>query len=378
MAKRDYYEVLGVGRGAAGEEIKRAYRQLALTYHPDRNPGNKEAEEKFKEAAEAYSVLGDPEKRATYDRFGLEGLRGEGFTGFSGFDASIFGDFEDILGRFFGFEDIFGGRSRSRSRRAYPQKGRDLALELEIGLEEAASGVEKEINLSRAERCPECGATGVTPGTSKTSCPTCQGRGQVRYQQGFFTVSRSCSQCRGSGEIITSPCRNCRGSGRVKQKAKLTIQVPAGIEDGNRLRVEGQGEAGEPGAGPGDLYVLVRVAKHPFFAREDNNLFCQVHITFSQAALGASIEVPGLGRDSEVLKIPPGTQTGAVFRLKGLGIKDLRSHRKGDLFVKVQVETPENLSKEEKTLLRRLAELRGEDPDKTDRSVVDKLKNFIS
>jgi len=376
MAKRDYYEVLGVGRGAASDEIKRAYRQLALTYHPDRNPGNKEAEEKFKEAAEAYSILGDPEKRATYDRFGLEGLRGEGFTGFSGFDASIFGDFEDILGRFFGFEDIFGGRSRSR--RAYPQKGRDLALELEIGLEEAASGVEKEITLSRAEQCPECGATGVTPGTSKTSCPTCQGRGQVRYQQGFFTVSRSCSQCRGRGEIITSPCRNCRGSGRVKQKAKLTIQVPAGIEDGNRLRVEGQGEAGEPGAGPGDLYVLVRVAKHPFFEREDNNLFCQVHITFSQAALGASIEVPGLGRDSEVLKIPPGTQTGAVFRLKGLGIKDLRSHRKGDLFVKVQVETPENLSKEERALLRRLAELRGEDPDKTDRSVVDKLKNFIS
>jgi len=374
MAKRDYYEVLGVGRGAASDEIKRAYRQLALTYHPDRNPGNKEAEEKFKEAAEAYSILGDPEKRATYDRFGLEGLRGEGFTGFSGFDASIFGDFEDILGRFFGFEDIFGGRSR----RAYPQKGRDLALELEIGLEEAASGVEKEITLSRAEQCPECGATGVTPGTSKTSCPTCQGRGQVRYQQGFFTVSRSCSQCRGRGEIITSPCRNCRGSGRVKQKAKLTIQVPAGIEDGNRLRVEGQGEAGEPGAGPGDLYVLVRVAKHPFFEREDNNLFCQVHITFSQAALGASIEVPGLGRDSEVLKIPPGTQTGAVFRLKGLGIKDLRSHRKGDLFVKVQVETPENLSKEERALLRRLAELRGEDPDKTDRSVVDKLKNFIS
>jgi len=376
MAKRDYYEVLGVGRGAASDEIKRAYRQLALTYHPDRNPGNKEAEEKFKEAAEAYSILGDPEKRATYDRFGLEGLRGEGFTGFSGFDASIFGDFEDILGRFFGFEDIFGGRSRSR--RAYPQKGRDLALELEIGLEEAASGVEKEITLSRAEQCPECGATGVTPGTSKTSCPTCQGRGQVRYQQGFFTVSRSCSQCRGRGEIITSPCRNCRGSGRVKQKAKLTIQVPAGIGDGNRLRVEGQGEAGEPGAGPGDLYVLVRVAKHPFFEREDNNLFCQVHITFSQAALGASIEVPGLGRDSEVLKIPPGTQTGAVFRLKGLGIKDLRSHRKGDLFVKVQVETPENLSKEERALLRRLAELRGEDPDKTDRSVVDKLKNFIS
>jgi molecular chaperone DnaJ len=376
MTKRDYYEVLGVGRSAAGEEIKRAFRQLALKYHPDRNPGNRESEERFKEAAEAYSVLGDPEKRATYDRFGMEGLRGEGFTGFSGFDASIFGDFEDILGRFFGFGDIFGGRSRSR--RVYPEKGRDLALEFEISLEEAASGVEKEINLSRAEQCPECRGTGVTPGTRKTTCPTCQGRGQIRYQQGFFTVSRTCSECRGSGEIITSPCRNCRGSGRVKQKAKVMIKIPAGIEDGNRLRVEGQGETGAPGAGPGDLYVLVRVAKHPFFERQDNNLFCQIPVSFPQAALGAVIEVPGLGRDAEVLKIPPGTQTGAVFRLKGMGIKDLRSHRKGDLFVKVQVETPENLSKEERALLRRLAELRGEDLDKTDRGIADKLKNFIS
>jgi molecular chaperone DnaJ len=376
MTKRDYYEVLGVGRSAAGEEIKRAFRQLALKYHPDRNPGNRESEERFKEAAEAYSVLGDPEKRATYDRFGMEGLRGEGFTGFSGFDASIFGDFEDILGRFFGFGDIFGGRSRSR--RVYPEKGRDLALEFEISLEEAASGVEKEINLSRAEQCPECRGTGVTPGTRKTTCPTCQGRGQIRYQQGFFTVSRTCSECRGSGEIITSPCRNCRGSGRVKQKAKVMIKIPAGIEDGNRMRVEGQGETGEPGAGPGDLYVLVRVAKHPFFERQDNNLFCQIPVSFPQAALGAVIEVPGLGRDAEVLKIPPGTQTGAVFRLKGMGIKDLRSHRKGDLFVKVQVETPENLSKEERALLRRLAELRGEDLDKTDRGIADKLKNFIS
>jgi molecular chaperone DnaJ len=374
MAKRDYYEVLGVGRNAAAEEIKRAFRQLALKYHPDRNPGNKEAEERFKEAAEAYSVLGDPEKRATYDRFGLEGLRGEGFTGFAGFDASIFGDFEDILGSFFGFGDIFG----SRSRRAYPQHGRDLALELEISLEEAAAGVEKELTLSRAEQCPECRGMGVAPGTSKAACPTCQGRGQVRYQQGFFAVSRTCSHCHGSGEIIPSPCRNCRGTGRVKQKARITVRIPSGIEDGNRLRIEGQGEAGGPGAGPGDLYVLVRVAKHPFFEREDNNLFCEVPITFSQAALGASVEVPGLGRDSEVLKVPPGTQTGAVFRLKGLGIKDLRSHRKGDLLVKVKVETPGNLSKEEKALLLQLAELRGEEPDKTDRSVVEKLKNLIS
>lgn len=375
MTKRDYYEVLGVARNAPADEIKRAFRQLALKHHPDRNPGNKEAEEKFKEAAEAYSVLGDPEKRETYDRFGLDGLKGEGFTGFSGFDASIFGDFEDILGSLFGFGDFFGGRGRGR--RPFPQRGRDLALDLEISLEQAASGIDKEINLSRAEHCAECRGTGVSPGTRKAECPTCQGRGQIRYQQGFFSVSRTCSHCHGDGEIITSPCLHCQGSGRIKKKQKITVKIPAGVEDGIRLRVEGQGEAGGAGADPGDLYVLIRVAKHPFFEREDNNLFCQVFISFSQAALGATIEVPGLDLDSEILKIPAGTQTGAVFRLRGRGIKDLRSHRKGDLFVKVQIKTPENLSKEEKSLLRRLAELRGEDLDNADRSLINKFRNIV-
>jgi len=375
MTKRNYYEVLGVARNAPAEEIKRAYRQMALKHHPDRNPGNREAEERFKEAAEAYSVLGDPEKRTTYDRFGLDGLRGEGFTGFSGFDASVFGDFEDILGSLFGFGDIFG--VGSRRRRSVPQRGRDLALELEISLEQAASGVEKEISLSRAEHCPECRGSGVSPGTKKAECPTCQGRGQVRYQQGFFAISRTCSTCRGAGEVITSPCRNCHGSGQIKQKHKITVRVPAGVEDGSRLRIEGGGEAGGAGANPGDLYVVVRVARHAFFEREESNLFCQISISFSQAALGASIEVPGLDHESEVLKVPPGTQAGAVFRLKGRGIKDLRGHRKGDMYVKVQVKTPENLNKDEKALLRRLAELRGEDPDTVDRSLIDRLKNTI-
>ena len=375
MTKRNYYEVLGVARNAPAEEIKRAYRQMALKHHPDRNPGNREAEERFKEAAEAYSVLGDPEKRTTYDRFGLDGLRGEGFTGFSGFDASVFGDFEDILGSLFGFGDIFG--VGSRRRRSVPQRGRDLALELEISLEQAASGVEKEISLSRAEHCPECRGSGVSPGTKKAECPTCQGRGQVRYQQGFFAISRTCSTCRGAGEVITSPCRNCHGSGQIKQKHKITVRVPAGVEDGSRLRIEGGGEAGGAGANPGDLYVVVRVARHAFFEREESNLFCQISVTFSQAALGASIEVPGLDHESEVLKVPPGTQAGAVFRLKGRGIKDLRGHRKGDMYVKVQVKTPENLNKDEKALLRRLAELRGEDPDTVDRSLIDRLKNTI-
>ncbi len=375
MMKRDYYEVLGVGRHATAEEVKRAYRQLAMKYHPDRNPGNHDFEEKFKEAAEAYSVLGDPAKRSTYDRYGFDGLRGEGFTGFSGFDASIFGDFEDILGSLFGFGDFFG--TRTGRRRTSHQRGRDLALELDISLEEAAGGIAREIHLSRAEHCPDCRGSGMEAGSKKDACPTCGGRGQMRYQQGFFTVSRTCSHCRGAGEIITSPCPGCRGSGRVRQKRKLTVHVPAGVEDGSRLRVEGQGEAGDQAAPPGDLFVLIRVAKHAFFEREDNNLFCQVDVSFAQAALGAAIEVPGLDKESATLKIPAGTQAGAVFRMKGRGIKDLRSRRQGDLFVKVRVVTPESLNKEERALLRRLAELRGEDLDKADRSLIDKLKNVI-
>lgn len=375
MTKRDYYNILGVTKNASQDEIKRSYRQLALKYHPDRNPGVKGAEEKFKEAAEAYSVLGDQEKRATYDRFGHEGLRGEGFSGFSGFDASIFEEFEDILGNFFGFGDIFG--TRDRRRRPYPQRGRDLALELEITLAEAAVGVEKEISFNRAEACHSCKGSGIQPGTKKVSCPTCQGRGQLRYQQGFFTVTRACSYCRGAGEIISTPCGECKGSGKIKQKKTLKIRIPPGVDDGSRLRLEGEGEPGDVEAERGDLYVVIRVAKHDFFDREENNLFCRIFISISQAALGALIEVPNLDSETEPVKIHPGTQSGEVYRLKGRGIKDVHSHRKGDLFVKVVVKTPENLSKDEKALLRRLAELRGEELDKPDKSLIDKVKNTI-
>jgi molecular chaperone DnaJ len=375
MTKKNYYDVLGVDRSASQKEIKRSYRQLALKYHPDRNPGFKEAEEKFKEAAEAYSVLVDPEKRATYDRFGYEGLRGEGFTGFSGFDASVFEEFEDILGNFFGFGDIFG--TRDRRRRHYPQRGRDLALEFEITLEDAAAGAEKEISLSRAEACPVCQGSGMQPGTRKVSCPACQGRGQQRYQQGFFTVARTCSHCRGAGEIISTPCQECRGSARINQKRTLKIRIPAGVDDGTRLRLEGEGEAGDAAATRGDLYVVIRVAKHDFFEREDNGLFCQVSVSFSQAALGALIEVPNFNGETEKLKIHPGTQPGELYRLKERGLKDLHSHRRGDFFVKVLVKTPENLTKEEKAILRRLAELRGEELDKADRSLIEKVKKVI-
>lgn len=375
MAKRDYYHVLGVNRDSSQEEIKRAYRQLALKFHPDRNPGNKEYEEIFKEAAEAYSVLGDPEKRATYDRFGHDGLRGEGFTGFSGFNTSIFEEFEDILGNFFGFGDIFG--TRDRRRRTYPQRGRDLALELEVTLAEAGAGIEKEISLNRAESCPVCQGSGMQPGTRKVACPVCQGRGELRHQQGFFTVSRTCSRCRGAGEIFASPCQDCRGSGRVRQKKTLKIKIPPGVDDGTRLRLEGEGEPGDAGAPRGDLYVLVRVAKHEFFEREGNNLFCQVPVSFSQAALGAMIEIPNLNNETEQMKIHPGTQSGEVYKIRGRGIRDIHGRRRGDLFVKILVKTPENLGREEKQLLLRLAELRGETLDRPDTSLIDKFKNII-
>jgi len=376
MTKKDYYESLGVAHDATPEEIKKAYRQMALKYHPDRNPGNKEAEEKFKEAAEAYSVLIDSKKRSVYDRFGYDGLRGEGYSGFTGFNSSIFEDFEDILGNFFsfGFGDLFGTRERTRAH--YPQKGRDLALEYEVTLEEAAFGAEKEIKLNRLEYCPVCNGSRLQPGTQKSLCQSCQGRGQVRYQQGFFTISRTCSHCGGAGEIITTPCQECRGAGRVRKKKTLKIKIPAGVDEEMRLRIAGEGEAGERGASKGDLYIIIRLKKHGFFEREENNLFCQISISFTQAALGTSVKIPTFEGD-EFLRIPAGTQPGETFRLKGKGVKDIESHRKGDLFVKVKVKTPENLSKEQKALLQKFAESRGENLEVLDKSIIDKVKDII-
>lgn len=375
MAKRDYYEILGLARDATSEDIKKAYRQMALRHHPDRNPGDKEAEEKFKEAAEAYSVLVDPQKRSVYDRFGQEGLRGEGFQGFSGFDSSVFEDFEDILGNFFGFSfgNIFGGGERRRPGR---QRGRDLGLEVEIGLEEAAAGVEKEIRLTRAETCPVCRGSGAKPGTRPVTCPVCGGRGQVRFQQGFFTMARTCSRCQGRGEIIEAPCENCRGKGHVKEKRSLKVRIPPGVDDGSRLRLSGEGEAGDLGAPAGDLYVGIRVKKHPFFEREGTDLVCRIEISFTQAALGARVEIPTLD-GSEILKIPAGAQSGDIIRMKGQGIQDVGGHRRGDLFVHLQVKTPENLSREQKELLTKLAELRGEDTSAIDKSVIHRIRNIL-
>jgi molecular chaperone DnaJ len=374
MAEKDYYRVLGVSRDAPAEEIKKAYRQMALKHHPDRNPGSKEAEERFKEAAEAYSVLADHEKRSLYDRFGAEGLRGQGF---SGFDSAVFEDFEDILGNFFGFNlgDLFGGRSRGRGG-ARRSRGHDLALEVEISLEEAAVGLEKEIKLSRAETCSVCHGSKRKAGTRPATCPSCGGRGQLRYQQGFFTMARTCPRCQGTGEINPSPCETCQGKGHTREKRTLKVRIPGGVDDGSRLRLVGEGEAGDEGMPAGDLYVVTRVRKHPFFERDGNDLVCEVAVSFTQAALGARIEIPTLD-GPEILKVPPGTQPGEIMRLKGKGVQDVSGRRKGDLFVKVLVRTPENLSKEQKALLAQLAQIRGEDVESVDKSVIHRLKNIL-
>ena len=350
---------------------------MALKYHPDRNPNNNEAEEKFKEAAEAYSVLIDPEKRSVYDRFGHTGLRGEGYQGFSGFDSSIFGDFEDILGSFFnfGFGDIFGN-SRQRGSSHYPARGRDLALEIELSLKEAAFGIDKEIKLNKLETCAACDGTKMTPGTNKSICPTCQGRGQMRYQQGFFSISRTCSHCRGDGEIITAPCKECSGHGKIKKDKSVQVKVPAGVDDGTKLRLVGEGEAGDKGAPNGDLYIITRIKKHPIFQRNGRDLLCEIHISFPQASLGAKVEVPTL-EENEVLDIPPSIQPGEVLKIKGKGIKEIHRSKKGDLFVKVIVDTPKNLSKKQKDLLRQYAKSRGDDLDSVDRTIIDKTKKIV-
>jgi molecular chaperone DnaJ len=376
MIKRDYYEVLGISREASIDIIKKAYRQKALLFHPDRNPGDKDSEERFKEAAEAYSILIDPEKRRIYDQFGHDGLKGEGYGGFSGFNSSVFSDFEDILGSFFnfGFENFFGTSTRRRA--GHPRKGRNLVLEMELSLEEVASGTQKEINISRTELCAACNGTRMEPGTDKTSCQHCQGKGQVRYQQGFFTISRTCSHCSGNGQIIPFPCKKCHGSGKEKRKKSLTIKIPPGVEDGTKLRLDGEGEAGDLGGVRGDLYVVTHVKKHKFYEREGNNLSCEISISFAKAVLGTTVEIPTL-EGSEKLRIPEGTQPGEIFRLKGKGVRDLYSHRKGDLFVKVLVTTPTNLTKEQKSALKEFADSMGEKLESVDKSILDKMKNII-
>jgi molecular chaperone DnaJ len=351
VTKRDYYEVLGVERQATDQEIKSAYRKLALKFHPDRNPGDHKAEEAFKEAAEAYAVLADRDKRGMYDRFGHAGVAGAGAGG--GFDPTIFADFSDIfsgLGDVFGLGDIFG----QRRRRGGPQRGSDLRYDLEISFEESATGAETSIQIPREESCETCKGSGAAEGTTAETCSQCRGSGQLRFQQGFLTVARPCPNCRGTGKTIAKPCPACRGAGRIGRERKLTVKIPAGIATGQRLRLYGEGEHGSAGGPPGDLYVVVHVQEHPFFHREEDDLYCEMPITFPTLALGGNIKVPTLNGREE-LHVPAGTQPGARFKLRGKGMPHVNGRGHGDLHVIARVAVPKKLSKEQKHLLEELS-----------------------
>ena len=345
MAKRDYYEVLGVSKGVSDQELKKAYRKVAMKFHPDRNPDDAEAEEKFKEASEAYEVLSDSQKRAAYDQFGHSGVEGAGMGG----GAEGFGSFSDIFGDVFG--DIFGGAAGGR--RGGPARGSDLRYTLELSLEDAVKGTSVKIKVPTLTTCGTCDGSGAKPGTSPTTCSTCGGRGQVRMQQGFFSVQQTCPTCRGKGTIISDPCRDCHGRGRVEETKTLSVKVPPGVDTGDRIRLSGEGEAGAEGGPAGDLYVQVSVKDHEFFQRDDKNLYCEVPISIFDACLGGELEVPTL--DGRVkLKVPAETQTGKLFRMRGKGVVPVRGGAAGDLLCRVVIETPVNLSAKQKTLLEEL------------------------
>ena len=365
--KRDYYEILGVSKDASADDIKKAYRKLAMQYHPDRNPGDKSAEEKFKELGEAYEVLSDAEKRKIYDQFGHAGVSGQFAGAHSGGGFSGFGSFDpfEIFERAFGgeglgggsiFEGLFGGfGSRSRTSGG-AERGSDLRYRLNLTLEEAAKGVKKKINLTKRNPCSVCNGTGSSDPSKKITCPHCGGRGQIRTSQGFFSISRTCEQCGGTGTIIRDPCKHCGGSGTERTKKMISLNIPAGVDTGSQLKITGEGEAGPRGGPSGNLYVVIEVEPHPIFDRHGDDLLCEVPITFTTAALGGSVQVPTL--DGKVsLKIPAGTQSGKIFRLRGKGIPNLHGYGQGDLHVRIIVETPQKLTKEQRELLKRFEEL---------------------
>ena len=378
MSKRDYYEVLEVERTSTDGEIKSSYRKLALKYHPDRNPDDKDAEERFKECAEAYSILADASKRSSYDRFGHAGVSSA--AGGGGFDPSAFTGFEDILG---GLGDIFGFGGGSR-RAGGPQRGADLRYDLEITFEESATGAETAVQIPRQESCDTCKGSGAAPGTTPTVCNLCKGQGQVRSQQGFFTVARTCPQCRGVGKMITKPCTTCRGAGRVTRERKITVKIPAGIATGQQLRLQGEGEGGSAGGPPGSLYVVIHVQEHEFFRRDGMNLFCEIPVNFPTVALGGEIDVPTLD-GSEKVKVPEGTQTGTTLRLRGKGMPDVNGRGRGDLFATVQVTTPKKLNKEQRKSIEELAkalpkeafEPRKRHEESDERNLFDRVKDMF-
>ncbi|MBB6217936.1 molecular chaperone DnaJ [Anaerosolibacter carboniphilus] len=375
MSKRDYYEVLGVDREADEAAIKKAYRKMAMQYHPDRNPENKEAEEKFKEINEAYEVLSDAGKKARYDQFGHAGVGGNGQGGFEGFSGSGFGGFDDIFGDIF---DMFGGGSGRR--RNGPQKGADLKYEYTISFEEAAFGADKEISINRHENCDTCHGTGAKPGTDKKTCPQCKGTGEVRYAQrtplGQFVNVKTCDTCHGDGTIIEQPCETCKGAGKVRKDRKIHLKIPAGVDTGSVIPLRGEGEPGVKGGPTGDLYIVIRVRPHEIFQRDGNDVICEIPITFVQAALGDEFVVPTL--DGKVkYKIPEGTQSGTIFRLKGKGIPSLRGYGRGDHYVKVVVEVPKKLNEKQKELLKQFADQMGEDVHEQRKTFFDKVKDVF-
>jgi molecular chaperone DnaJ len=378
MAKKDYYEVLGVNRDASDEEIKKAYRKLAMKHHPDRNPDNPKAEEHFKEAKEAYETLSDEQKRAAYDQYGHAAFESGGMGGGNPFGAGGAGgagaagfDFSDIFGDIFG-----GGRGGNRSN---VHRGADLRYNLEITLEQAARGTETKIRVPTMTECETCHGSGAKPGTSPTACATCGGHGQVRMQQGFFSIQQTCPRCHGSGKTISSPCGACHGAGRIKQHKTLSVKIPAGVDNDDRIRLSGEGEHGVNGGQTGDLYVVIHITPHAVFQRDHNDLHCEMPISFATAALGGEIEIPTLDGSARI-KIPPETQSGKIFRLRGKGIKGVRSSSHGDLHCHVMVETPSNLTERQKELLREFEEINAGDSARHSpraKSWMDKVKEFF-
>jgi molecular chaperone DnaJ len=375
--KRDCYDILGVPRTAGADEVKSAYRKAALKWHPDRNPHTKsEAEEKFREATEAYAILSDVQKRATYDRFGYQGLTRGGFDG--GVNQTIFDEFQDIFGDFFGFEDVFGGRAGSGRGRTRSQRGADLRYDMKLSFEEAAAGVNTKIRIPRQEFCEGCNGTGAKAGTGVVACVTCAGRGQVHYQQGFFTISRTCPDCRGAGQIVRESCPDCKGKGRIERSRTIDLRIPPGVDSNTRLRIPGEGEPGGNSGPAGDLYVVLDVKPHPYFERRDADLYCTVPVSIVQAALGTEIVVPGLNGDEHV-KIPEGTQTGEIIRLKGKGMPDPHGGGKGDLYVNIHVEIPIKLTREQRRLFEQLGTTLPVEnrPAHRDSSLFEKVKDIF-
>ena len=374
MAKRDYYEVLGVNRDASDEDIKKAYRKLAMKFHPDRNPDNKESEGKFKEAKEAYEVLSDKEKRGTYDAYGHAGVDARAGMGAG---QHGFGGFSDAFGDIFG--EIFGGGAGARGGRSSVYRGADLRYNLEITLEQAARGTETKIRIPTLEECETCQGSGAKPGTSAKTCHTCSGSGQVRMAMGPFSMAQTCPTCHGTGKVIPTPCATCHGAGRLKKHKTLSVKIPTGVDEGDRIRLSGEGEAGVNGGPPGDLYVVIHLREHSVFQREGNDLHCEMPLSFSTAALGGEIVIPTLDGEA-MIKIPAETQTGQVFRLRGKGIKGVRSNSHGDLLCHMVIETPVRLTERQKELLREFEEINKKDGDRHNpraKSFMEKVREFF-